>query len=61
MLVLSRNLNERIMIGDDIVLTIVGIKGDRVKIGIEAPISIPVHRGEVFQAIQRDKLPKPAA
>jgi carbon storage regulator len=59
MLVLSRHKNEKIMIGDDIVLTIVDIRGDKVRVGIEAPQSVPVHRQEVFNAIQRENQAAP--
>lgn len=55
MLVLSRLLDEKIYIGDDIVVTIVGIRGDKVRLGIEAPNNIPVHRQEVYEAIHRSK------
>jgi len=55
MLVLSRMRDESIMIGDNIVITIVDIRGDKVRIGIEAPKEIPVHRQEVYEAICRDK------
>ena len=51
MLVLSRHRDESIMIGDDVVVTIVDIRGDKVRLGIEAPQSIPVHRQEVYEAI----------
>ncbi len=54
MLVLSRHRDESIMIGDDVVVTIVDIRGDKVRLGIEAPTSIPVHRQEVYEAIQRE-------
>ena len=54
MLVLSRHRDESIMIGDDIVLTIVDIRGDKVRLGIDAPQDIPVHRREVYDAIQRE-------
>ena len=47
MLVLSRHRDESIMIGDDIVVTIVDIRGDKVRLGIDAPTDIPVHRQEV--------------
>lgn len=53
MLVLSRHRDESIMIGDDIVVTIVDIRGDKVRLGITAPTNIPVHRQEVFDAIIR--------
>ena len=52
MLVLSRKKNEQIMIGDDIVLTVVEVRGDRVRLGIEAPSDVPVHRYEVYLALQ---------
>ena len=54
MLVLSRHRDESIMIGDNIVITIVDIRGDKVRLGIDAPQSIPVHRQEVYEAIQRE-------
>jgi carbon storage regulator len=54
MLVLSRHRDESIMIGDDIVITIVDIRGDKVRLGINAPSDVPVHRQEVYEAIQRE-------
>lgn len=54
MLVLSRHRDESIMIGDDVVITIVDIRGDKVRLGIDAPREIPVHRREVYEAIQRE-------
>jgi carbon storage regulator len=56
MLVLSRQRDESIMIGDNIVITIVDIRGDKVRLGINAPAEIPVHRQEVYEAIQRENL-----
>ena len=56
MLVLSRHRDESIIIGNNIVVTIVDIRGDKVRLGIEAPTEIPVHRQEVFEAIQRENL-----
>jgi carbon storage regulator len=56
MLVLSRQRDESIMIGDNIVVTIVDIRGDKVRLGINAPSEIPVHRQEVYEAIQRGNL-----
>lgn len=53
MLVLSRKKNERIMIGDDVVITIVEIRGDTVRVGIDATKDVPVHREEVWERIQR--------
>lgn len=54
MLVLSRTRDETIMIGDDIQITVVDIRGDKVRIGINAPSHIAVHRKEVYDAIQRE-------
>ena len=54
MLVLSRQRDESIVIGDNVVVTIVDIRGDKVRLGIQAPGEIPVHRQEVFEAIQRE-------
>ena len=54
MLVLSRQRDESIMIGDKVVVTIVDIRGDKVRLGIEAPEEIPVHRQEVYEAIKRE-------
>jgi len=54
MLVLSRHRDESIMIGDDVVVTIVDIRGDKVRLGINAPQDIPVHRQEVYEAIKRE-------
>ncbi len=54
MLVLSRQRDESIMIGDDVIVTIVDIRGDKVRLGIEAPANIPVHRQEVYEAIKRE-------
>jgi carbon storage regulator len=50
-LVLSRNTDESIVIGNDITITVVAIQGDKVRLGIDAPREIPVHRLEVYQAI----------
>lgn len=53
MLVLSRRRDETIMIGNDVKITIVDIRGEKVRVGIEAPNEVPVHRQEVYDAIQR--------
>ena len=55
MLVLSRQRDESIMIGDDVEITIVDVRGDKVRLGITAPKNIPVHRREIYDAIQREK------
>ena len=54
MLVLSRHRDETIMIGDDIEITVVDIRGDKVRLGINAPRSVQVHRKEVYDAIKRE-------
>jgi carbon storage regulator len=55
MLVLSRQKDESIMIGDNVEVTIVDVRGDKVRLGITAPKDISVHRKEVYEAIQREK------
>jgi carbon storage regulator len=54
MLVLSRQRDESIIIGDNVVVTVVDVRGDKVRLGIQAPREIPVHRREVYEAIQRE-------
>ena len=54
MLVLSRLLNESVRIGDNITVVVVGISDGNVRLGIDAPKDVPVHRQEVYEAIQRD-------
>jgi carbon storage regulator len=54
MLVLSRTRDESIIIGDNIVVTVVDVRGDKVKLGIEAPQDVTVHRREVYEAIRRE-------
>ena len=58
MLVLSRKKTERIMIGDDIEIMVIEIKGDKCRLGIKAPPHVQVHRREVYEAIQRQQKPK---
>jgi carbon storage regulator len=55
MLVLSRQKDESIMIGDEVEVTIVDVRGDKVRLGITGPKNISVHRREVYDAIQREK------
>lgn len=55
MLVLSRKKNESIVINDDITIVVVEIRGDKVRLGVEAPKEVPVHRREVFDAIRRNE------
>ncbi len=54
MLILSRKIDQKICIGNDISITIIDVKGDQVKIGVEAPGNVKVYRQEVFQAIQNE-------
>ncbi|MBX3425003.1 MAG: carbon storage regulator CsrA [Pirellulales bacterium] len=54
MLVLSRQRDESIIIGDNVVVTVVDVRGDKVKLGIEAPLEVSVHRREVYEAIRRE-------
>ena len=61
MLVLSRQRDESIMIGDNVEITIVDVRGDKVRLGITAPKKIPVHRREIYDAIQREKAAERAA
>lgn len=56
MLVLTRQKNESIMIGNNIEIVIVDIRGDKVRLGITAPRSISVHRKEIYLAIQKEKI-----
>ena len=51
MLVLSRKENEKVNIGDNIVVTVLGVRGDRVRLGFEAPREVDVHRNEIYEAI----------
>ncbi len=59
-MVLSRQKDESIIIGDDVEVTIVDVRGDKVRLGINAPRSISVHRKEIYEAIQREKAQKAA-
>lgn len=55
MLVLSRKQDEKIIIGDSITLMVISIQGDKVRLGIDAPKTVSIHREEVYQAIQRER------
>jgi len=61
MLVLSRQRDETIMIGDEVEITVVDIRGEKVRLGITAPPHVPVHRKEVYEAIKREKQAAAAA
>ena len=58
MLVLSRKKNETIVINDNIVVTVVEVRGDKVRLGIEAPKEVTVHRREVYDAIKKSEKPE---
>jgi carbon storage regulator len=54
MLILTRRVGEKLMIGDQVTLTVLGVQGRQVRVGIAAPKTIPVHRQEVFERIRRE-------
>jgi carbon storage regulator len=56
MLILTRRTGERILIGDDVEVMVLGVRGNQVRIGIQAPASVSVHREEIYHRIQQEKL-----
>ena len=55
MLILTRRIGESVIIGDDVKITVLGVKGSQVRLGIEAPKSVSVHREEIYERIQQEK------
>jgi len=55
MLILTRRIGETLNIGDDVQVTVLGIKGNQVRIGVNAPKSVPVHREEIYERIKKEK------
>jgi len=54
MLILTRRVGETIMVGDDVTVTVLGVKGSQVRVGVKAPRNVPVHREEIYERIQQE-------
>ncbi|ELY8028008.1 carbon storage regulator CsrA [Pseudomonas aeruginosa] len=59
MLILTRRVGETLMVGDDVTVTVLGVKGNQVRIGVNAPKEVAVHREEIYQHIQKEKDQEP--
>lgn len=59
MLILTRRVGEALMVGDDVIIRVLGIKGHQIRLGIKAPKEVSVHREEIYQRIQQEKQKKP--
>ena len=57
MLILTRRVGETVMIGDDVTITVLGVKGNQVRVGINAPKHVAVHREEIYERIKREQQP----
>lgn len=55
MLILTRRVGEKLMIGEDVMVTVLGVKGNQIRLGVSAPIEVRVHREEVYERIQKEK------
>jgi len=55
MLILTRRVGETLVIGDDVTVTVLGVKGNQVRLGVNAPRDLPVHREEIYERIQQEK------